>query len=188
MICRKTQTTQPSKQNEPCVLSQLYFLYPHSYQICSHLQSKTPLNLYPSYPLIDFNSTSTCLVLFYTWRLGNCIHCTFIFMFSLLFKSLCIIILRKELLIQVCMLHIDPCPCCQSDILCTGRTCENKQKQSCWMEIMGIKKWYMLMPMWELVGVTICQCHLTLVSQISRQRTVAPLWELVEYVSSEEKT
>ena len=34
--------------------------------------------------LIDFNDISTCLVLFYAWRLGNCIHCTFISTFFVL--------------------------------------------------------------------------------------------------------
>ena len=31
--------------------------------------------------LIDFNGMSTCLGLFNTYRLGNCIHCTFILHF-----------------------------------------------------------------------------------------------------------
>ena len=36
------------------------------------------------------------------------------------------------------VLHFDPWPSCESNILCTGRTCENKRKQSGgWMKICG---------------------------------------------------
>ena len=39
---------------------------------------------------IVFNSISTCLVLFYAYRLGNRVHCTFLFIFvcTVLFKYL----------------------------------------------------------------------------------------------------
>ena len=38
----------------------------------------------------------------------------------------------------------------QSEILCTGHTCDNKPKQSHgWTEMCGIMKWCMQMPMWD---------------------------------------
>ena len=40
--------------------------------------------------------------------------------------------------VRLCVLYIDPWLSCQSEILCTGHTCENKWKQSQgWMEMYG---------------------------------------------------
>ena len=51
---------------------------------------------------------------------------------------------------KIFLLHTDPWPSRQSDVLSTGRTREKKAEAvTCWTEIEDVMKWYMQVPMWE---------------------------------------